>query len=267
MKKSQKYAFILMAVLFSILLIAGCQPYVPPAPEINVRQGYTDLPDGSGIFNFGTVPPDGNGNAATEYLEFTIDNLGDEELVVGKVSLTSGNTQDVDLNNIVLSPVQAHGSTSFYLRFDPLTEGAKSATVSIPNNDVDEGTYTFTVIGNAGNPFVNAQIKVAAESPNANAAFGSSSAICGDYAAVGAYYEDGGAGNPISNTGTVYVYKRTGTNTWGSDARLYATDAQVSDSFGFSVAISGTSIVAGAPYEDGGFGDPLNMSGAAYIYE
>ena len=46
--------------------------------------------------------------------------------------------------------VLAPGDTAaFSIRFDPLTGGSKSASVTLTNDDPDEGTYTFSVTGTA----------------------------------------------------------------------------------------------------------------------
>ena len=95
---------------------------------------------------------------------------------------------------------------------------------------------------------------------------GSSVAISGDYAVAGAPQEDGPGGDPDADIGAVYVYHRTGTS-WEEVDILHAADAQDDDNFGFSVAISGNYLIVGAPYEDGGAGDPAGDSGAAYVFE
>lgn len=98
--------------------------------------------------------------------------------------------------------------------------------------------------------------------------FGISVAICGDTAIVGAESEDGGAGDPLPGAGAAYVFGRDqgGTNNWGELAKLTASDAQVGDRFGDSVAISGDTAIVGARDEDGGAGDPLTAAGAAYVF-
>ena len=50
------------------------------------------------------------------------------------------------------------------------------------------------------------------------------------------------------------------------EAIVRASDAQASDEFGFSVAISGDTAIVGASSEDGGAGDPLPDAGAAYVF-
>jgi hypothetical protein len=91
--------------------------------------------------------------------------------------------------------------------------------------------------------------------------FGSSVAISGDAVVVGVPYEDG-AGN---GRGAAYVYTRNtgGTDSWGEVIKLTASDAADDDGFGWSVAISGDTVIVGAPGEDGAGTD----RGAAYVFE
>ncbi|MEM7181228.1 MAG: putative Ig domain-containing protein [Spirochaetota bacterium] len=57
------------------------------------------------------------------------------------------------------------------------------------------------------------------------------------------------ADNSASNSGAVYVFKRTGT-TWAQEAYLKASNAEASDAFGRAVSISGDKIAVGALLED-----------------
>ena len=106
-------------------------------------------------------------------------------------------------------------------------------------------------------------VKLTASTPESSAQFGYSVGIDGDYAVVGALYEDGG-GLAIDR-GAVYIYGRNegGADTWGEVARLTASDAEDSDYFGSSVAIHGDCVIVGAHYEDGLGSD----RGAAYIFD
>jgi hypothetical protein len=101
-----------------------------------------------------------------------------------------------------------------------------------------------------------------ASNAEANDLFGGSVAISGSTIVVGAYREDsnqttitntdGSAStdNTATDAGAVYVFKRDGAGNWIQDAYLKASNAGVSDLFGFSVAISGSTIVVGAWSED-----------------
>ena len=90
--------------------------------------------------------------------------------------------------------------------------------------------------------------------------FGSSLAISGDYAIVGASSKDIGAN---ANQGKIYFFKRTGIN-WVEQDALTASDGEANDYFGNGVAISGDYAIAGA------FGKNIesNISqGQVYIYK
>jgi len=76
--------------------------------------------------------------------------------------------------------------------------------------------------------------------------FGAAVAVSGDTAVVGAY------GNHDSSRyylGSAYVFARSG-ESWTEQAMLSAYDAAAFDQFGYSVALSGSTAVVGAPYDD-----------------
>ena len=81
--------------------------------------------------------------------------------------------------------------------------------------------------------------------------FGSSVSISGDYAIVGANWDD-------NNTGAAYIYHKIGTNSWDTGTKITAFDASSGSNFGFSVCISEGYIVVGSSYD--------NNIGAAYIF-
>ena len=100
--------------------------------------------------------------------------------------------------------------------------------------------------------------------------FGISVAISGDYAIVGAYGEDTGAGTGY-NAGAAYIFERDN-GVWGISVDsttcnettiLKASNAELGDLFGNSVSIDGTYAIIGAKYED----TTYPVSGAAYIFE
>jgi len=99
--------------------------------------------------------------------------------------------------------------------------------------------------------------------------FGTSVAVWGNVAIVGAPWEDGGPGDPVDSSGAAYIFRRNkdGASRWGQVQKLTASDAQYNDTFGGSVAISGDFAIVGADFEDGGAGDPLDAAGAAYIFQ
>ncbi len=97
--------------------------------------------------------------------------------------------------------------------------------------------------------------------------FGSTVALEGDRAVVGAYLADG----VTLASGAVYVFERlpslVGTGTWGEVARLVPSDGDVLDHFGCAVALSGDRILVGATHNEAPAASPNSDPGAAYIFE
>ena len=91
--------------------------------------------------------------------------------------------------------------------------------------------------------------------------FGDSVAISGDTVVVGAALKMARA-----PTGAAYVFERNqgGADNWGQRAKLTASDRQDRDHFGYSVAISGNTVIVGANGETAQAG-AVNR-GAAYLF-
>jgi len=100
--------------------------------------------------------------------------------------------------------------------------------------------------------------------------FGSSVGISGDTVVVGAWAEDSPDGmsqgeDTLSTSGAAYVFARDNNNEWSQQAFLKADNADAGDQFARSVAISGKTIVVGAPEEDGN-NDAVQNAGAVYVF-
>jgi hypothetical protein len=102
--------------------------------------------------------------------------------------------------------------------------------------------------------------KLTASHAGAGDHFGCSVAISGDTVVVGAYYNDDAG----ASSGSAYIFSRNfgGADNWGEVKKLTASDAAERDLFGYSVAISGDTVVVGAYYND----DAGSNSGSAYIF-
>ena len=112
------------------------------APEINLKQGATNVPDGD-LFDYGAVGV-GQNNAVT----FTIENTGNANLVLSGtpiVNISGANPSDFIVTAMPSSPVSGGSTTTFVLQCTPGGTGERSAEISIENNDADEATYNFTV--------------------------------------------------------------------------------------------------------------------------
>ena len=136
--------------------------------------------------------------------------------------------------------------------------------------------YVFTRSGSNWSQ----QAYLKASNTSAEDRFGESVAISGDRVVVGAWFEDSSAtgvngiqlDDSSPQSGAAYVFTRSGSN-WTQEAYLKAHNTGPDDLFGYSVAISGGTVVVGAFSEDGS-GTGVNPasdnsapgSGAAYVF-
>ncbi len=121
------------------------------------------------------------------------------------------------------------------------------------NGSASGSTYLFK---RTGTSWVQ-EAKLLPSDGAANDAFGISISISGDYAVVGARWDDDNGGA----SGSAYLFKRTGT-IWAQEAKLLPSDGATGDWFGHSVSISGDYAVVGAWGDD----DNGTNSGSAYLY-
>ncbi len=89
--------------------------------------------------------------------------------------------------------------------------------------------------------------------------FGSSVALSGDTAVVGAMFA---SPSSLSAAGVAYSYARSGT-TWTQSAKLTASDQEADNSFGASVAVSDSTALVGALNASPG---SVDMAGEAYVF-
>jgi len=89
--------------------------------------------------------------------------------------------------------------------------------------------------------------------------FGFSAAISGSTIVVGSIGEDLGS---HFDQGSVYVFNRQG-GSWVEEQKLTASDAGPGDFFGWSVAVSDSTIVVGVPFETI---SGSNTPGSAYVF-
>jgi hypothetical protein len=123
-----------------------------------------------------------------------------------------------------------------------------TAVVGAPSTSPNTGAaYVFTGSGSTWTQ----RAKLTATDAAPGDSFGYAVALSGSTAVVGAPYKN-------SNTGAVYVFTGSG-STWSQQARLTAADGAAGDDFGLSVALSGSTAVVGAPYNN-------NYTGAVYVF-
>jgi hypothetical protein len=86
---------------------------------------------------------------------------------------------------------------------------------------------------------------------------GYSISMSGDTLVVGANQDDDAG----SSSGSAYVFTRSG-STWTEQQKLTASDASAGDQFGYSVSVSGDTLVIGGHLND----DIGSASGSAYVF-
>jgi len=118
----------------------------PIAPEIAVEQpAGTGLTSGMSSIGYGTVAI-----GSTLDRVFTIKNTGNTDLTLSgtpKVVVSGPDETMFTVTVQPISPVVMNGSTTFTVRFTPTSIGAKTAVISIINNDADEGIFNLALTG------------------------------------------------------------------------------------------------------------------------
>jgi hypothetical protein len=201
----------------------------------------------------------------------------------GFSSATSGDTAIVGA--VLDGDSGTNAGSAYVLRRDP-GSGAWSEDQKLTASDAQPGDFFGQVVAISGNvAIVGApgaddlgedagkayifsfdseseswleQDKLLAPGGTAGDRFGSSVAVSGDIAVVGAPLDDDNG--PASGSGHVFRFD-SGTETWIEQVKLLAPAGGADDIFGAAVAISGDIVVVGAPSQ-AATGQP----GTAYVY-
>jgi hypothetical protein len=113
-------------------------------PEINLRQGETNIADG-GSYDYGSHVIGTNTG-----ITFTIENTGTANLTLNGspiITITGANANQFSVLQQPSTPVAPSSSTTFIIRFSPTSAGIKTASISILNDDADENPYDLTITG------------------------------------------------------------------------------------------------------------------------
>ena len=120
-----------------------------------------------------------------------------------------------------------------------------------------DAQHAILAVLEEGDPWTQ-QAELTAADGAAGSGFGISVAVDGSTAVVGAR-----TNGPNSTQGAAYVFVESG-GTWSQQAELTASDGTTNDQFGQSVAVSGSTIVVGAPQHPFSLGG--NGPGKAYVF-
>ncbi|CAA9403347.1 MAG: Multicopper oxidase [uncultured Pyrinomonadaceae bacterium] len=143
---------------------------------------------------------------------------------------------------LILAATVFLAATFSLFPLEDLIEGGQVRARSAESRKTDASTYTQ-------------QARLTQSEGSHDDRFGTSIAINGNTAVVGAVFDDVGTNN---DQGSAYVFVRSG-NGWTFQSKLVATDGAPGDRFGWRVAISGDTIVVGANGDD-------SARGSAYVF-
>jgi hypothetical protein len=131
-------------------------------------------------------------------------------------------------------------------------------------HDDDGGSWSGSAyLYDFSDPCSIIEIKLTASDAATNDIFGYSVALSGATAIVGAPANDDTCpGDPSCNSGLAYLYDFSDPCSI-IETKLTASDAAAEDNFGYSVAISGSTAIVGAPSND----DAGSFSGSAYLFD
>ncbi|MGH1337049.1 MAG: choice-of-anchor D domain-containing protein [Aureispira sp.] len=127
------------------------------APEIDITGNGNSITDGDLTPAIADGTDFGNIALSTSAPQtFTIDNsTGTAALAITSIVVSGAQATEFVVSGAPTS-VAAGATANFTLTFTPSATGVRNATVTINNNDADEGTYDFAVRGNGlGNPEIN----------------------------------------------------------------------------------------------------------------
>ena len=172
-----------------------------------------------------------------------------------------GETVSIDSNYAILG---SRGK-DFNSLTDPTSTLYNGGVAYVFERNESTGVWSETAYLKASNPGMGDQ-------------FGNAVSISGNYAIVGAWFEDSNSitdqtDNSAENAGAVYVFERNETTgIWSQTAYLKASNIDVDDRFGISVSISGNYAIVGADNEGSNSltdqtDNNASQSGAAYVFE
>jgi hypothetical protein len=142
-----------------------------PSPEINLQGNSVNITDGDSSPVAADHTDFGNAvvGSTTVIRTFTIQNTGGAALTLAGaspyVTISGTNAADFAITAIPSNNIAAAGSTTFQVTFTPSATGVRSATLTINNNDSDEGVYDFAIQGTGTASNLSDLVLVAGSSP------------------------------------------------------------------------------------------------------
>ena len=198
-------------------------------------------------------------------LDFGTESIGeDEELTI---SIVNNGTADLNVSNVRIEGADASNFRlvrggnpallaplaviEMVVEFMPLNPGVKEATLVVESNS-PTSPERIALSGEGVEGLQPGVARVIASRGGVATSFGSTVAVHGNYAIVGA------EGQRDNEPGAAYIFERVGAQ-WIQQARITALDGMPGDRFGSAVSISNTHAIVGAWSSD-------EARGAAYVF-
>jgi hypothetical protein len=139
-------------------------------PEINLQGNAVSIVDGDTTPSTTDFTDFGNVVLGTNFTRtFTIQNTGNAVLTISGASpyvvVSGANAGDFSVTTAPANSVANASSTTFIVQFSPTAVGLRTATLTINNNDGDEGIYDFAIQGTGTVSAASDLVYVASSSP------------------------------------------------------------------------------------------------------
>ncbi len=152
----------------------------------------------------------------------------------------------------------ADGAAEDYFGYAVGISGDYAIVGACWDDDAADKSGSAYIFKRTGSDWVQ-QAKLVANDAGQDNRFGISVALDGEYALVGAFFDDDFG----TRSGSAYIFKRDGT-TWTQQARLLASDGAANDWYGVCTALDGDYAAVGSRYHDNG---AISDAGAVYVYK
>ncbi|MGX9727739.1 MAG: FG-GAP repeat protein [Candidatus Electronema sp. VV] len=154
--------------------------------------------------------------------------------------------------------IAADGAAEDWFGSSVAVSGDTAVIGAVGDDDKGDASGLAYVFVRAADGSWSQEAKLTAADGAAEDGFGSSVAVSGDMAVIGAYRDD----DKGDDSGSAYIFVRAADGAWSQQAKLYAADGVAEDYFGTSVAVSGDTAFIGAYGDD----DKGSYSGSAYVF-
>jgi hypothetical protein len=218
----------------------------------------------------------GNTNSGSAYVytaanfqtDFSVASIGTYEARAFNSEKLLSISPPLEITNVNIFDYENVSQNAKLVADDGATNDKFGTSVSISGDTMVVGAPHHDIpIGDAGSAYVfirngtswTQQAKLVAGSSKASDYFGNSVSISGDTIVVGVMNDDN---RSLTDAGAVYVFTRDDPGAWTQQAKLVASDGAKGEKFGWSVSISGDTIVVAAYKDD----DKGRASGSAYVF-